>query len=292
MAPGISNKVYYLPTEGSGATDLDVRKVLGAVIKQGVVNPAPHIGEPAYDLQFRYKKGYEAHLLKGRDVSPRPWNMYDLIKARVSPNAVVTDVGCGTAYKSLKLAPSVKLLVGVEPNEEMIAQAVQNALIGGARNVCFISGNYNELPFEDGSLDLVMGFLAPHSMQEIYRVLKPHGWAVIERVGDRDKVNIKEFFGSDYEGPRGQLLQLAMGERAQKMEKEFRKQFSKVDMQNGFWDTEYTLEELLVLLEHTPSVRDFSLERDRDALERIKVELMIDGRVKTAQNRVLIVAQK
>lgn len=290
------HRIYFVPASvslgRSTANEVVVTNELGKIMKPGAVSPVGESTEPNYDVNYGYRSAYQDKLLKGRDVTSRPWNILQVIKGRVAAHAIATDVGCGTAYKSLRLSSLVRLLIGVEPNEEMIKIAVRNALVAGARNVCFVTGDYNALPFDDATIDLVMGFLAPHSASEIERVLKPGGWAVIERVGDRDKVNIKEYFGSDSDGPRGQLLRLEAGERARSMKREFENLFSQTKMRNGFWDTEYTPEELLVLLEQTPTVRNFSRERDRDALAKIEAELSKNDRVRTTQNRVLIVARK
>lgn len=76
------------------------------------------------------------------------------------------------------------------------------------------------------------------------------------------------------------------------MEQDFRALFSTVDAQNGFWETTYTVEQLRALLEQTPTVRHYSAAADRAAFDRLTQDLMVDGTVRTTQNRVLVVAQK
>lgn len=248
--------------------------------------------EPQYDLAYTYRVDYQKQLLRGVDVTPRPWNIYDIIMARLPTDAVIADVGCGTAVKSLPLATHIRELIGIESNGEMIEAARANAQRQRATNVRFVTGSYDQLPIPDASVDMVVGFLAPHLVSEIHRVLKPDGWAIVERVGDRDKVNIKSFFSGDYEGPRGQLMNVESGSRAVLMEKEFRELFQHVEIRNGFWETEYTYQELVALLENTPTIRNFSAEKDAESIRSLWEALSDSHKIRTSQNRVLAIARK
>ncbi|MBI2344277.1 MAG: class I SAM-dependent methyltransferase [Deltaproteobacteria bacterium] len=265
-----------------------------AAVSQDIpgLQPAHLSPDPQYDRDYVYRQSYQNLSLKGTDVTRRPWNIYAIIARSLSPTAVMVDVGCGTAYKSIRHAAGIRLLIGLEPNEKMIGQAVQNAMTASAFNVCFMTGTCDALPFVDNSIDVVTALLAPHNAQEMHRVLKPGGWAIVERVGDRDKVNIKQYFGSDAEGPRGQLLHYEVGTRAVMMTEEFQGCFSHATARNGFWDTAYTMGELLVLLAHTPTIRNYVLPHDQPYVDAIQASLVRDGKIRTTQNRVLVVAQK
>lgn len=272
-------------------------RATGSLVRQLVRGRRDHrtpimAHEPPYDVRYVYRQAYQDRLLKGTDVTPRPWNVSDLVASRVRPGAIMLDNGCGTAYKSLRHAAGLRLLIGIEPNAAMIGAAIHNAMAAGAYNVCFVSGDCDHLPVADGAADVVVSFLAPHNTAELHRVLKVGGWAVVERVGDRDKVNIKECFGSDADGPRGQLLHLEAGARAHDMDQQFRALFPIVEMHNGFWDTAYTREQVLALLAFTPTIRQYDVNADHSAVEAMTAALLVNGVVRTTQNRVLVVAQK
>ena len=289
-----SSKIFFVPHPTDGAQGLAATHTSLTTISRRIpgFQPEQASPDPWYDRQYVYQAGYQNLSLKGADVTRRPWNIFEIVARCLSPTAVMVDVGCGTAYKSIRHAAGIRLLIGLEPNETMIGRAVHNAVVASAFNVCFMTGTCDSLPFDDHSIDVVVAFLAPHNAHEMHRVLKPGGWAIVERVGDRDKVNIKTCFGSDAEGPRGQMLHYEAGARATMMTEEFQTRFSHATTENGFWDTEYAMDELLTLLAHTPTIRNYALPQDQTHVAAIQDSLMSDGRIRTTQNRVLVVAQK
>jgi demethylmenaquinone methyltransferase / 2-methoxy-6-polyprenyl-1,4-benzoquinol methylase len=101
------------------------------------------------------------------------------------PGARVLDLCCGTGDLAFALARARKSsrceIVGVDFVEAMLVRARAKAL-GGCQAVTFIAGDALELPFPDGSFDLVtsaFGFrnLANYEngLREIARVLRPGG---------------------------------------------------------------------------------------------------------------------
>lgn len=99
--------------------------------------------------------------------------------------ATVVDVGSGTGTDALLAAryvgPSGRV-IGVDPNDAMIARAQTAAAEIAATNIEFRKGSAEALPVEPNSIDLVISNgvlnLAPQKLpafQEIFRVLKPGG---------------------------------------------------------------------------------------------------------------------
>jgi SAM-dependent methyltransferase len=238
-----------------------------------------------------YDQRYESELLRGVE-EPRPWDLLQVIKRHAKKSDVLLDIGCGTAFKTIQLAGDVKEIYGLEPNERMRAKAEENIGATGVCNIVLVDGRAEELPFEDSSFDIVTCMVAPHVTLELHRVLRPNGYAIVEKIGDRDKWNFKEEFGSDSTGPRGQLSDLPSGERARIYEEEFGRLFSEVSVQNEFWKTYYSLEGLLLLLAQTPTVRNFDAEVDGEALQRIQRKYATPKGIETKQNRILIIARK
>ncbi len=102
----------------------------------------------------------------------------------------VCDVGCGsncTYLRKWKETAAANRLVGVEPSPHMRAYA-QNEIThsGLAHEIEVVSGDWEQIPVPDGSMDLVVSRFSLHHLQnigggyrELARVLKPGRHAVI-----------------------------------------------------------------------------------------------------------------
>lgn len=101
----------------------------------------------------------------------------------------VLDLGCGAGLDVFlaanKVGPEGKA-IGVDMSEEMVERAKKGAIEGDFTNVEFRLGEIENLPIEDGSVDIVISNcvinLSPDKLkvfQEINRVLKPNGRALI-----------------------------------------------------------------------------------------------------------------
>jgi SAM-dependent methyltransferase len=95
------------------------------------------------------------------------------------------DLGCGPGDLVMTLAQMAPGLAvtGVDLSEEMLAQAEERAeALGLGDRVSFRQGDAADIPFPDGSLDLVVSTLSLHHwsdpvavLDEIARVLRPGG---------------------------------------------------------------------------------------------------------------------
>ncbi|XP_067404798.1 putative methyltransferase DDB_G0268948 [Emydura macquarii macquarii] len=97
---------------------------------------------------------------------------------RVDPIRLVVDVGCGSGQSTRVLAAHFEKVIGTDISEAQIEAARQAASLP---NVSYHVCPAEDLPFEDGSVDLITAFTAAHwfdmpkFMKEVDRVLKPHG---------------------------------------------------------------------------------------------------------------------
>jgi ubiquinone/menaquinone biosynthesis C-methylase UbiE len=95
------------------------------------------------------------------------------------------DVGCGPGdlvIELARLAPGLRV-TGVDLSEEMLSQGKERAAWAGVRGrIKFRQGDADQIPFADGSLDLLVSTLSLHHwsdpvavFNEIARVLRPGG---------------------------------------------------------------------------------------------------------------------
>ena len=134
------------------------------------------------------------------------WNDDGVVPAKVSPDLeflfrqgerlilekvaaregeYILDVGCGRAIDAAKIAKSGAVVIGLEPSEVMLSRAREH--LGTVNALVALSQGIGEsLPFRSNSFDKVIckgaldHFLSPDkTMEEISRVLKPDGEAII-----------------------------------------------------------------------------------------------------------------
>jgi len=103
------------------------------------------------------------------------------------PEMGALDVGTGAGHTALALAPHVREVTAVDLTEAMMDQGRQLARQRGVANVRFMHADAMELPFPDGSFDLVTCRRAAHhfadvrrAVGEMVRVLRPGGRLVLD----------------------------------------------------------------------------------------------------------------
>jgi SAM-dependent methyltransferase len=237
-----------------------------------------------------YSPGYDDPSLRGLE-DPRPWDLLQVIRGYCSPSSSLLDIGCGTGRKTLPIAPEVRELWGLEPSDEMRNAARELAAAAGAANFQIVKGTAEELPFPDERFDVAISVMAPHSTAELWRVLKPGGIALLEKIGERDKRNIKALFGDDDQGPRGQFV-MPDGERERVFRSDLGQRFERIEVRSGSWRTVFSRAGLIVLLQETITIRNFDPVRDAGVLRRIETELSSERGIETIQHRLLFVARK
>jgi SAM-dependent methyltransferase len=99
----------------------------------------------------------------------------------------IIDFGCGSGGNAVQLANRGAHVWAVDISEDLIRIAKRrmsvNGLDGGAQ---FIVGSAHDLPFPDGSLDIVFGIAILHHLnlklvsREVHRVLRPGGRAIFQ----------------------------------------------------------------------------------------------------------------
>ena len=127
--------------------------------------------------------------ISGVDVFQRHYELIAADIIRFCPAGSILDIGTGPGWLLVKLhnqAPGVSL-TGLDISPAMVAKARQNlAKTGLAGSVEIREGAAQKLPFPDASFDAVVSTGSIHhwndpaaGLNEVYRVLKPGGHALI-----------------------------------------------------------------------------------------------------------------
>ncbi len=238
-----------------------------------------------------YDERYELELIRGIE-EPRAWNITAEVRKRTRPTDIVLDVGCGTAFKILPVASSVKHIYGLDPNQRMREKAQENIRKENVSNMTLVAGVSECLPYPDNHFDVLTCIVAHQTPSEFHRVLKPCGWVVCEQFGEEDKRSVADCFGSDEQGGRGIFADYDKGELVEEHRREYQKYFSEVNIRIGRWDSYLSYEGLVLLLEQVPLVRNFDKHRDEVGLRRVRETLMKERGIHVFHERVLIEARK
>lgn len=100
------------------------------------------------------------------------------------PHQRALDVGTGTGLMARALAKAGCIVTGLDPSPELLGKAREASFAEG-QSIEYVEGVAEELPFEDGSFDLVTAATCWHwfdptsAAQEAARVLTPDGKLVI-----------------------------------------------------------------------------------------------------------------
>ncbi|MGE0454058.1 MAG: metalloregulator ArsR/SmtB family transcription factor [Vicinamibacteria bacterium] len=131
---------------------------------------------------------------------------------------VVADLACGSGHAAARLSPCVRRVIGVDQSAAMLTAARKRT--AGLPNVELRRGELEALPLDDASVDAALLLLAltyvpePRGvLEELARVLKPGGRAVVVDLLRHDREDFREQMGQLHPGfepeQLGELLEEA-----------------------------------------------------------------------------------
>lgn len=143
--------------------------------------PGPTAGDDFTESQRQFSQVAEAYRQSPSHADPVSLARF-LALAELRPNHRVLDIATGTGNVALAAALEVAEVVGLDITPRMLDQAKQQAAEREIRNVTFMVGDAEQLPFAAASFDRVLVRSAPHHFQQLisalgeaYRVLRPGG---------------------------------------------------------------------------------------------------------------------
>lgn len=108
----------------------------------------------------------------------------DILERLLKPgrNEVVLDVGTGTGFTAVRMAPIVRSVTASDPTEGMLNQARKIAEESGVTNIRFLKSSWEHLDPEEGRYDIITCRRAAHHFHnmegffsKIYSLLNPGG---------------------------------------------------------------------------------------------------------------------
>lgn len=112
------------------------------------------------------------------------------------PQAQVLDLGCGGGHVSYQVAAVAERVIAYDLCAEMVELVLQQAQQKALHNIQGKVGAAEQLDFPDQHFDIVISRYSAHhwhnlgqAMQEIHRVLKPHGRVIFfDVIGSADPI--------------------------------------------------------------------------------------------------------
>lgn len=103
-----------------------------------------------------------------------PFGMMILDKIPYKKGIHVLDIGFGTGFPLLEIAQrlgSTAKLFGIDPWEETISRVIKKCNVYGIHNVSLITGNAEEMQFDNMSFDLIVSNNGLNNVYDINKVL-------------------------------------------------------------------------------------------------------------------------
>lgn len=193
------------------------------------------------------------------------------ILSELKPGSKLCDIGCGTAHVLRALAEhrDDADLIGVDVSRAMLCVAAERCT--GFQNINLVLGDGLQLPFREGTLDMLTVRLSEYSPQEAYRVLRSGGHIFEYGLGPNANKEVMEFFPERIEEESFFVPRDPAGWKEEVCE-EIREAGFSVRSVEDYRETELyqSTTEPKDLIEMVPLVQDFDRKRDAARIDDLK----------------------
>lgn len=119
----------------------------------------------------------------------------------------VADIGCGTGFLLLAVAPLVRKAIGIDSSSEMLRVARRKARDRGMKNIEFIKADMNKIPLKDSVLDGLTASMVLHHSPEPVETAKE--WGRLLKPGG--KISVVELEKHEHEWLRDEMADIWLG---------------------------------------------------------------------------------
>ncbi|MBL0388068.1 methyltransferase domain-containing protein [Tumebacillus sp. ITR2] len=137
-----------------------------------------------HQVKEYFSKTAENYLVKGEVKEPDLLHMLQTIS--FTGQERMLDIGTATGRTLMTFAPHIREGIGLDLTPAMLAIAEREAKAAGLTHLSWQEGDVENLPFADGSFDLITARICAHhfpnvqrAVEEMARVLKPGGRLMI-----------------------------------------------------------------------------------------------------------------
>lgn len=143
------------------------------------------------------RRGWDFSQMKTQR-QPVPWDYLGVVSSYLTPEDHILDIGTGGGERFLRLSKLFKSGVGIDIDSEMIKVAKENG--EKIKNVSFHQDT-EKLINTSGKFDVVLCRHAPFDLKAVSSHLKPNGYFIIQEVGEKNMLNIKEVIDKNSDVP-------------------------------------------------------------------------------------------
>ena len=144
----------------------------------------------------------------GKDYVPgKSWKSLAEALLRLLPPMVIADLGAGEGAFALLLAERATRVIAVDTSAKMIEVGREQARRNAVTNIEFRLGDMEEVPIDDGAVDLVFFSQSLHhalhpdrAVSEAHRILAPGGRIVILDLAKHRFEEARELYADEWLG--------------------------------------------------------------------------------------------
>ena len=151
----------------------------------------------------------------GRNHCPgRSWEAIGRLALSLVPHVVVADLGAGEGLISPLIARNARQVWCIDNSPRMVQVGTELARKNDLHNLAYKLGDIEQVPLEDGTVDLAILSQALHharhpqkAVDEAYRILRPGGQLVILELAEHEFEKARELYADLWLGFRESALE-------------------------------------------------------------------------------------